>query len=125
MEEINLDLNNLFNLSYNFEGLKILLTSIAKNQERMMEKIKKLENRQFDEKTNTINPSQIKNQIQSETNKIENQNKEIISNSSKEEKDISNNFIVTDLENRISSLETEYKNLRKFIPQYNESRNFR
>ena len=44
MEEINLDLNNLFNLSYNFEGLKILLTSIAKNQERMMEKIKKLEN---------------------------------------------------------------------------------
>ena len=122
MEEINLDLNNLFNLSYNFEGLKILLTSIAKNQERMMEKIKKLENRQFDEKTNTINPSEIKNQIQSETNKFENKNKELISNSSKEEKDISNNFIVTDLENRISCLETEYKNLRKFIPQYNESR---
>ena len=44
MEEINLDLNNLFNLSYNFEGLKILLTSISNNQERMMEKIKNLEN---------------------------------------------------------------------------------
>ena len=43
MEEINLDLNNLFNLSYNFEGLKILLSSIAKNQDRMMGKIKELE----------------------------------------------------------------------------------
>ena len=43
MEELNLDLNNLFNLSYNFEGLKILLTSIAKNQELMMTKIKELE----------------------------------------------------------------------------------
>jgi hypothetical protein len=45
MEEINLDLNNIFKLSYNFEGLKILLTSIAKNQDMMMERIKKLENK--------------------------------------------------------------------------------
>ena len=43
MEEINVDLNNLFNLSYNFEGLKILLTSIAKNQDLMMGKIRDLE----------------------------------------------------------------------------------
>ena len=40
MEAINLDLNNLFNLSYNFEGLKIFLASIAKNQDLMMGKIK-------------------------------------------------------------------------------------
>ena len=43
MEEIKLDLNNLFNLSYNFEGLKILLTSITKNQDLMMKKINDLE----------------------------------------------------------------------------------
>ena len=30
MEEINLDSNNIFKLSYSFEGLKVLLTSIAK-----------------------------------------------------------------------------------------------
>ena len=61
MEEINLDLNNLFNLSYNFEGLKILLKSIAKKQDGMMEKIKELERRpinnfqKYDEKPIQIN----------------------------------------------------------------------
>ena len=43
METINLDFNNLFNLSYNFEGLKFLLTSFSKNQNAMQEKIKELE----------------------------------------------------------------------------------
>ena len=43
MEEINLDLNNLFNLFYNFEWLKILLTNIEKDQELMIIKIKELE----------------------------------------------------------------------------------
>ena len=122
MEEINLDLNNLFNLSYNFEGLKILLTSIAKNQERMKEKIKQLENKsRLGEKINTINIPQTQYQIPKEEKKIKD-NKEIISNSSKEEKEISNNFLITDLENRISNLESEYQNLRRFIPQYQESR---
>ena len=45
METINLDFNNLFNLSYNFEGLKFLLTSFSKNQNAMQEKIKELEKR--------------------------------------------------------------------------------
>ncbi len=45
MEEINLDLNNIFKLFCNFEGLKVLLTSIAKNQDMMMKKIKKLESK--------------------------------------------------------------------------------
>ena len=122
MEEINLDLNNLFNLSYNFEGLKVLLTSIAKNQERMKEKIKQLENKsRLGEKINTINIPQTQYQIPKEEKKIKD-NKEIISNSSKEEKEISNNFLITDLENRISNLESEYQNLRRFIPQYQESR---
>ena len=53
MEEINLDLNNLFNLSYSFEGLKLLLTSIAKNQDKMIQKIKEIENNQkLNEKRN-------------------------------------------------------------------------
>ena len=31
MEKIDIDLNSLFNLSYNFENLKLLLTKISKN----------------------------------------------------------------------------------------------
>ena len=122
MEEINLDLNNLFNLSYNFEGLKILLTSIAKNQERMMQKIKKLENNsKLNQNINVINiPKEIQ-QKQIEENQL-NEKKETISNSSKEEKDNNNNFLISDFENRISNLEKEYKNLRNFIPQYEGSR---
>ncbi len=62
MEELNLDLNNLFNLSYNFEGLKILLTSIAKNQDLMMTKIKELE-KNTKENNNKIE-SMISDEIQ-------------------------------------------------------------
>ena len=66
MEEINLDLNNLFNLSYNFEGLKILLTSIAKNQELMMSKIRELEKNSKDNK-NTLE-SMISGEIEIKSN---------------------------------------------------------
>ena len=122
MEEINLDLNNLFNLSYNFEGLKLLLTSITKNQERMMQKIKKLENNQkFKEKIDIVNTPKEIQQKQTEEKQI-NQKKETISDSSKEYKDNNNNFLISDFENRISNLEKEYKNLRNFIPQYEGSR---
>ena len=117
MEEINLDLNNLFNLSYNFEGLKILLTSIAKNQERMMEKIKNLENASnLRGKIVSQNIPQIKTQLQPKDIK------EISSSVSKDDKDNSNNYIITDLENRVSNLENNFSNLRNFIPQYEESK---
>lgn len=117
MEEINLDLNNLFNLSYNFEGLKILLTSIAKNQERMMEKIKNLENASnLRGKIVSQNIPQIKTQLQPKDIK------EISSSVSKDDKDNSNNYLLTDLENRVSNLENNFSNLRNFIPQYEESK---
>ena len=120
MEEINLDLNNIFKLSYNFEGLKILLTSIAKNQDMMMERIKKLENKS--PQIEKVNEESSK-PIQTEQKKLkEKQIKEESNNSSKEEKDINNNFMISDLENRVLNIENEFSNLRKFIPQYKESR---
>ena len=120
MEEINLDLNNIFKLSYNFEGLKILLTSIAKNQDMMMERIKKLENKS--PQIEKVNEESSK-PIQTEQKKFkEKQIKEESNNSSKEEKDINNNFMISDLENRVLNIENEFSNLRKFIPQYKESR---
>ena len=43
MQKINVDLNSLFNLSYNFENLKLLLTNISKNQDLFENKMKQLE----------------------------------------------------------------------------------
>ena len=121
MEEINLDLNNLFNLSYSFEGLKLLLTSIAKNQDKMIQKIKEIENNQkLNEKRNKI---EIPQNIQA--TKVENQinsTKEISKVNSKS--DYYNNFLITDLANRISNLENTYKNMKSFIPQSQEPRTF-
>ena len=45
MEKINIDLNSLFNLSYNFENLKLLLTTISKNQDTFENKMKDIENK--------------------------------------------------------------------------------
>ena len=45
MEKIDIDLNSLFNLSYNFKNQKLLLTKISKNQDIFESKINKLENK--------------------------------------------------------------------------------
>ena len=83
MEEINLDLNNLFNLSYNFEGLKIFLTSIAKNQDLMMGKIKDLE------KNSKDNRKKIESMISGEI-EIKNNTPKNESNLNKEDNIIQN-----------------------------------
>ena len=126
MEEINLDLNNLFNLSYSFEGLKLLLTSIAKNQEKMMEKIKLLENEyKNNEKSNSINIQESKKQIKTDENNLkEIYDKKMVNNISKDENDNNNFFKFTSLENRIKNLEEEITKSKKLIPQHNESRTF-
>ena len=126
MEEINLDLNNLFNLSYSFEGLKLLLTSIAKNQEKMMEKIKLLENEyKNNEKSNSINIQESKKQIKTDENNLkEIYDKKMVNNISKDENDNNNFFKFTSLENRIKNLEEEITKSKKLIPQHKESRTF-
>jgi len=123
MEEINLDLNNLFNLSYSFEGLKILLTSIAKNQDKMLQKIKEIENNQkLNEKRDKIDTPQKNIQTKKEEHQI-NSTKEISRTNLKNDKDYyNNNFLISDLVNRISNLENNYRNMKSFIPQSQEPR---
>ena len=53
MQKINVDLNSLFNLSYNFENLKLLLTTISKNQDMFETKLKDIE-RRIKENTKSI-----------------------------------------------------------------------
>ena len=78
-----------------------------------MERIKKLENKSL--KIEKVNEESQK-QIKTEENKLkEKQIKEESNNSSKEEKDINNNFMISDLENRVLNIENEFSNLRKFL----------
>ena len=150
MEEINLDLNNLFNLSYNFEGLKIFLTSIAKNQDLMMGKIKDLEKNSKDNRKkiesmisgeieiknntpkNESNLNKEDNIIQNlnQFNDIKNNGKyndfENIINEYNNKQDNSfdskdNNLLIRELENRIFNLENEFKDLKSFIPEYEKT----
>ena len=132
-----MDLNNLFNLSYNFEGLKIFLASIAKNQDVMMAKIKDLEknSKQDENKLESIISGKIKiNQplnIEENIPKENEKKKEIIqkeniidkkeenSFDSKEDKD--NHLILIELESRIFNLENQFKDLKSFIPEYDKA----
>ena len=140
MEEINLDFNNLFNLSYNFEGLKILLTSIAKNQDLMISRIKELENnsKQNKNKLESVISGEIEIKYNLPTNynllNKEDNNHEIILNKNisrtnieEKKEDISfdskdNNLLIKELENRIFNLDNEFKDLKSFIPIYEKSR---
>ena len=122
MEEINLDLNNLFNLSYSFEGLKILLTNIAKNQDQMLQKIKQIENNQIlNEKREKIESPKKNIQVKKVENQA-NKNKEISNITSTNDKNIYTNYLISDLVKRISNLENKYRNMKGFIPQNQEPR---
>ncbi len=52
MQKVNIDLNSLFNFSYNFENLKLLLNSISKNQDLFEARMKELEKKIKENKRN-------------------------------------------------------------------------
>ena len=119
MEKVNVDLNSLFNLSYNFENLKLLLTTISKNQDIFETKIKEVENRldnidlnyskenQFDKRVIDKNSSkELKKDINNES--IQDMKKR------KESKNIYNN----DFSKKINELEDKIKLLYNFIPKF-------
>ena len=121
MEKINIDLNSLFNLSYNFENLKLLLTTISKNQDIFESKIKDIE-----KKLNNINLNQPK---ESSIDKSEKEN-----SSDKKDTKITRDFqkfktrrerqtlTYDDLNLRIIDLEDQIKLLYNFIPKFPEDK---
>ena len=121
MEKINIDLNSLFNLSYNFENLKLLLTTISKNQDIFESKIKDIE-----KKLNNINLNQPK---ESSIDKSEKEN-----SSDKKDTKITRDFqkfktrrerqtlTYDDLNLRIIDLEDQVKLLYNFIPKFPEDK---
>ena len=121
MEKINIDLNSLFNLSYNFENLKLLLTTISNNQDIFESKIKDIE-----KKLNNINLNQPK---ESSIDKSEKEN-----SSDKKDTKITRDFqkfktrrerqtlTYDDLNLRIIDLEDQIKLLYNFIPKFPEDK---
>ena len=121
MEKINIDLNSLFNLSYNFENLKLLITTISKNQDIFESKIKDIE-----KKLNNINLNQPK---ESSIDKSEKEN-----SSDKKDTKITRDFqkfktrrerqtlTYDDLNLRIIDLEDQIKLLYNFIPKFPEDK---
>ena len=121
MEKINIDLNSLFNLSYNFENLKLLLTTISKNQDIFESKIKDIE-----KKLNNINFNQPK---EASIDKSEKEN-----SSDKKDTKITRDFqkfktrrerqtlTYDDLNLRIIDLEDQVKLLYNFIPKFPEDK---
>ena len=125
MEKINIDLNNLFNLSYNFENLKLLLTSISKNQDIFESRLKDL-----DEKM--IGNSKIINELkEKEEKKNSEENQEIDKKLSKEAElqekmnyklCQENQNQLSELNNKITVLENYIKSLSIFIPSFPEDK---
>ena len=121
MEKINIDLNSLFNLSYNFENLKLLITTISKNQDIFESKIKDIE-----KKLNNINFNQPK---EASIDKSEKEN-----SSDKKDTKITRDFqkfktrrerqtlTYDDLNLRIIDLEDQIKLLYNFIPKFPEDK---
>ena len=118
MEKIDIDLNNLFNLSYNFENLKLLLTTISKNQDIFETKIKEIENKldnidltppkeeQIDKIEKTFEKSNIR--MTRDFQKFKTRRETKISND--------------DFNRKIIELEDKIKLLYNFIPKFPEDK---
>ena len=118
MEKIDIDLNSLFNLSYNFENLKLLLTKISKNQDLFETKINEIEN-----KLNNLELNPPKELTQEKPEKLE---KSILDNNdikitrdykrfqTKREKKSD----YDEINGKILELENKIKLLYNFIPKF-------
>ena len=118
MEKIDIDLNSLFNLSYNFENLKLLLTKISKNQDLFETKINEIEN-----KLNNLELNPPKEITQEKPEKLE---KSILDNNdikitrdfkrfqTKREKKSD----YDEINGKILELENKIKLLYNFIPKF-------
>ena len=122
MEKIDIDLNSLFNLSYNFENLKLLLTNISKNQDLFESKLNGIE-----EKLNNLQLNPPKEEPEEKQEQPEKQEKPIFDNNNnikiirdyqryKTKRERRSDF--DDFNKKIIELENKIKLLYNFIPKF-------
>ena len=118
MEKIDIDLNSLFNLSYNFENLKLLLTAISKNQDIFETKIKQIEN-----KLNNIDTNPPKEIPKDKTeSKLDISNMRITRDSQKFKTRRETKSTNEDFNRKIFELEDKIRLLYNFIPKFPEDK---
>ena len=152
MQKVNIDLNSLFNFSYNFENLKLLLTSISKNQDLFEVRMKELEKKIKENKRNIeliqlgeieINKQGILDHIndfissqgKKETNKEQNEIEKNTIKYNKKAKEINieddddnykennkNKLLLNELDHKLLILEDKVKLLYNFIPSFPEDK---
>ena len=122
MEKIDIDLNSLFNLSYNFENLKLLLTNISKNQDLFESKLNGIE-----ERLNNLQLNPPKEEPEEKQEQPEKQEKPIFDNNNnikiirdyqrfKTKRERRSDF--DDFNKKIIELENKIKLLYNFIPKF-------
>ena len=122
-ETINFDPNVLFSLSYNFEGLKVLLSQFSKNQKMIIDKLNGLENKtnQNSLYINNINIG-LKNQgIEIGEVPLIEMKEEKHEKHSRVSSDLISNLGGGDNE-RIKDLEKKISKLNTFIPKFPEDK---
>ncbi len=122
MQKINIDLNSLFNLSYNFENLKLLLTTISKNQDIFEARMKEIESKLNDNSRNIelLKSIELYGVSKSDKKLNENEKKENVETiKTYEENDSKTN---NELDRRVLLLEEKVKSLYNFIPSFPEDK---
>ena len=122
MQKINIDLNSLFNLSYNFENLKLLLTNISKNQDIFETRMKEIESKLNDNSRNIelLKSVQLFGVKKSDKKLDENEKKENVDTiKTYEENDSKTN---NELDRRVFLLEEKVKSIYNFIPSFPEDK---
>ena len=120
MEKIDIDLNSLFNLSYNFENLKLLLTNISKNQDLFESKLNGIE-----ERLNNLQLNPAKEESEEKQEQKEKEEKPIIEDNIKITRDYprfktkrERRSDFDDFNKKIIELENKIKLLYNFIPKF-------
>ena len=119
MEKINIDLNSLFNLSYNFENLKLLLTTISKNQDLFENRMKDLE-KKLNENTKNIQLITLNNDFEPKKENQETNNENNLEEIQNSKLNHESNFV--DLDKKVLLLENKVKLLYNFIPLFPEDK---
>ena len=122
MQKINIDLNSLFNLSYNFENLKLLLTTISKNQDIFETRMKEIESKLNDNSRNIELLKSIELYGVSKSDKKLNENEKKENNETIKTYEENDSKTNSELDRRVLLLEEKVKSIYNFIPSFPEDK---
>ena len=122
MQKINIDLNSLFNLSYNFENLKLLLTTISKNQDIFETRMKEIESKLNDNSRNIQLLKSIELYGVSKSDKKSNENEKKENNETIKTYEENDSKTYSELDRRVLLLEEKVKSIFYFIPSFPEDK---